>query len=210
MATSPKRLPLLSQCMVEKSADDFVEFFSALAGAVILGGYLTRCSLRAMESTCRTGYEVIGTMWAQARYLLTIQEAVTRMVEERRRCVIIHWHVGALFDTVSVDSSVDSSEDEEVGGLHPAVDHDEPPNPLPQSDSDDDPWFDLRDDIQEGINELMHRAGHVLPAPPPGSPAPQTPARRPPESPPADTPELSSSPATTLIMGPRSPGSQSV
>ena len=201
MATSPKRLPLLSQCLVEKSADDFVEFFSALAGVLILGGYLNRCSF----STCRTGYEVIGGMWAQARYLLGIQESVTRMVEERRRCVIIHWHVGALFDTVSVDSS----EDEEVEGLHPAVDHDEPPNPLPQSDSDDDPWFDLRDDIQQGVNELMHQAGHVLSPTPPGSPAPQTPTRRPPESPPADTPELSSSPATTLIMGPRSPGSQS-
>ena len=109
--------------------------------------------------------------------------------------------VHSLFNTVSVDSSVDSSEDEEVGGLHPAVDHDEPPNPLPQSDSDDDPWFDLRDDIEQGVNELMHQAGHVLSPTPPGSPAPLTPARRPPESPPAETPELSSSPATTLIMG---------
>ena len=203
MATSAKRL---TQQSSKGFGDYFVELFSALASDVVLGGYLTRCSVWAMDSTCRTGYEVLSTMWAQARHIFHIQDEVARMIADRRRSVIIHWHVGALFDTVSVDSSPD----EEVEGLHPEVDHDQPRNPLAQSDSDDDPWFDLRSDIEQADNELMHQARYVLSPTPPGSPAPLTPARRPPGSPPTLTPDLSSSPATTLIMGPRSPGSQSV
>ena len=189
MATQAKRLrelylPSRSTVVV---GDEAFQVFRALAAAVVFGGYSTRCGLRAMDSTCRTLHRVLGAIWAPARHILNIQDGATRMYADvRRRSVIIKWYVGSIFDIVSVDSSVQ----ENVDDGDPEVEPYGSPNNRYPSDSDDDP--------------------DVSVSPHDGSSGPRTPKRSLLGSPPALTPDLSSSPATTLIMGPRSPGSQSV
>ena len=121
MATSVKRLTkqsLLSDIPETKSVDDVMVFFTSLAHAVILGGYCPRCSLGAMEATCRSCYTVLSNMWAQARQLLSVQERLaSKMPDVRNRSIILNWYRESLFETVSVDSS----EDEEFTGLDTEV-----------------------------------------------------------------------------------------
>ena len=121
MATPAKRLTkqcLLSDTTDTKSVDHFVVVFTALAHAVILGGFCSCCSLWAMDATCRTGYTVLSNMWAQARHLLSVQERLHRkMPDVRNRSIILNWYRESLFDAVSVDSS----EAEEFTGLDTEV-----------------------------------------------------------------------------------------
>ena len=191
MATPAKRLTqqcFLSVVPKSKSVDDVVVFFAAWAQAVILSGYCPRCVLKAMVATCRTGYTVLSNMWAQVRHLLSVQEQLASQVPDARNgTMILNWYRECLFETVSVDSS----EDEEVTCL----------------DTD--------------VEDVLSQFGYT------GSPLPWTPKRRPRGSPLSRTPsfsyspttrprgsllsltpDLSSSQASTLIMGPGSPGSQ--
>ena len=190
MATQAKRLRELylpSRSTVGVGGDECIQFFRALAAAVVFGGYSTRCGLWAMDSTCRTCHRVLGVIWAPARHILNIQDgAICKYADVRRRSVIIKWYVDSIFDTVSVDSSVQ----ENVDDGDPEVEPDGSPNDRYPSDSDDDP----------DVSVCSHN----------GSSGPRTPKRPRSGSPPLWTPDWSSSPATTLIMGPRSPGSQSV
>ena len=189
MATPAKRLRelYLPSRSTVVGGDEAFQAFQALAAAVIFGGYSTRSGLWAMDSSCRTIYRVLGAMWAPARHILNIQDGYARMVADvRRRSCIIKYHTETIFDSVSVDRSVL----ENVDDGDPEVEPYGSPNNRYPSDSDDDP--------------------DVSVSPHDGSSGPRTPKRSLLGSPPAFTPDLSSSPATTLIMGPRSPGSQSV